>query len=178
MVQFETTNLVRLGLPTYYKGGLWSNNTVSITMPVQPQNRFLKCIHCQQMAEPVFVSHYDSKSGDLRAWPWYFSQAQMIVFANILAQWPVTQTEAPVHPMNLSEYRSTHQLNNPCCFCTSEEYEDDYTESAIYIPTFGPYSGKFVAGCATNSCGYIGMLPIIVACGTKESCSPFCFLLP
>jgi hypothetical protein len=40
-------------------------------MPVQPQIRLLERIHYQQAAEPIFIPHYDSESGDLRAWLWY-----------------------------------------------------------------------------------------------------------
>ena len=144
-------------------------------MPVQPQIRFLERIHYQQGAEPTFVPHYDSKSGDLRAWMWYVlsSRSRSSYSCSQVAQRPTTQTEARVHPMEMPEYRSTHELNNPCCLCASEEYEDDYTESAIYIPSFGPYSGKYVAGCASSSCGYLSTLSTLQRWGTFRLLTPF-----
>jgi hypothetical protein len=63
---------------------------------------------------------------------------------------------------NLSDYRTTHCIQNPCCFCAcpGSTGARDVIESAIYIAATGPYRGFWVAGCAQNvSCGYFGNYP-------------------
>jgi hypothetical protein len=67
---------------------------------------------------------------------------------------PVGETGQRVTPTSLSDYRMSHRFQFPCCLCPTDQFEIDYIESAIYLPVFGPYAGKYVAGCATNSCGY------------------------
>jgi hypothetical protein len=61
---------------------------------------------------------------------------------------PATQGGVRVAPERLADYRIVYIFRNPCCLCACE--------SAIYIPVHGPHSGKYVAGCATRSCGYFG----------------------
>jgi hypothetical protein len=69
---------------------------------------------------------------------------------------PMTKEWQRVHPEDFAGYRSAHKFKFPCCLCAAKP-ENPYIESAIYIPVFGPYASKYVAGCATGTCGYLSM---------------------
>lgn len=73
---------------------------------------------------------------------------------------PESQEGKPVEPADLLNYRANHEFRAPCCLCASisNPHTADYTESAIYIADNGPYWAEYVAGCASNSCGYLGTL--------------------
>jgi hypothetical protein len=49
-----------------------------------------------------------------------------------------------------------YNFRYPCCLCACSDNVADYTESAVYVPAYGPHSGKCIAGCASRSCGYFG----------------------
>jgi hypothetical protein len=69
---------------------------------------------------------------------------------------PSTRGER-VHPSALREYRKTHRFLGPNCLCPLlEEGEPDFVESAIYMPTSGPWAGFYVASCARERCAYLG----------------------
>jgi len=70
---------------------------------------------------------------------------------------PVTKDGKRVAPEDLEQYRKAHCFKLPCCLCARNENAGIYTEAAIYIPIWGPSSGKYVAGCARKICGYFGM---------------------
>lgn len=53
-------------------------------------------------------------------------------------------------------YRELYDYKAPCCICALDTLGAVYTESAVYIAHSGPYTGEYVAGCATGSCGYLG----------------------
>ncbi|KIM77686.1 hypothetical protein PILCRDRAFT_90993 [Piloderma croceum F 1598] len=104
-------------------------------MPVQPRSRLLERIYYQQHnSAPTFVPHYDRMSGDLVEW-----------------RWPVGGTGQRVTPTGLSEYRMRHRFQFPCCLCPIDEFEIEYTESAIYLPVFGPYAGNRHGAYVFNS---------------------------
>jgi hypothetical protein len=66
-----------------------------------------------------------------------------------------------VVPSSLQEYRTAHQFIGPCCLCPLFEPEGRaiFTEAAIFIATFGPFAGEYVAKCAKGDCGYLGQFP-------------------
>ena len=74
------------------------------------------------------------------------------------SQRPVTEAGTRVVPSNLLHYRINHEFQTPCCLCAcnANGAVPTFTESAIYVAIDGAYSGEYVAGCALNSCGYLG----------------------
>jgi hypothetical protein len=112
---------------------------MSTQLENQLVRRYLRQIHHQErLGTGAAILHYDPMSSGLRVW-----------------FWPVAQTGARVTPSDLAEYREAHSFRAPCCLCACSNPGNVYTETAIYISTDGPYSGEFVAGCASDSCGYL-----------------------
>lgn len=75
---------------------------------------------------------------------------------------PVSQEGERVTPTDLLNHRANHDFRAPCCLCAdvSSIHAAGYTESDIYIADNGPYSGEYVAGCASKSCGYLGNVTV------------------
>jgi hypothetical protein len=71
------------------------------------------------------------------------------------ARRPVTEDGQRVTPSDLADYRITHQFRAPSCLCGCKTNNASYAETAIYIAKDGPYSGEYVVGCASDSCGYL-----------------------
>jgi hypothetical protein len=61
-----------------------------------------------------------------------------------------------VPPSDFTNYRTVREFKGPCCLCASDAAADSYTESAVYLALSGPYDGEYVAGCASDRCGYFG----------------------
>lgn len=59
-------------------------------------------------------------------------------------------------PEEFALYKELYDYRAPCCLCALENLGAAYTESVVYIAHSGPYTGEYVAGCATGSCGYLG----------------------
>jgi hypothetical protein len=74
---------------------------------------------------------------------------------------PIMRMGAHVAPGSMGDYWITHNFKYPCCLCTHNEHESDYTEAAIYIPMYGLYADKYVAGCASKNCRYLSMLLLL-----------------
>ncbi|KIM73385.1 hypothetical protein PILCRDRAFT_15292 [Piloderma croceum F 1598] len=100
---------------------------------------FLKRIHDNQQPCSAVILHYNPISRDLPAW-----------------FWPVTSDGRRVFPSNLLDYRNFYDFRTPCCLCAINGVS--FTESAIYVAVRGPYSGEYVAGCASGVCGYLERL--------------------
>jgi len=87
---------------------------------------------------------------------------------------PVSQAGLRVTPTDLSEYRRMHSFRAPCCLCacTGDTDANAYCESAIYIAIRGPYSGEYVAGCASDACSYLSklVLPSSTCHSSNSSC--------
>ena len=63
-----------------------------------------------------------------------------------------------IQPADLIYYRSTYDYRVPCCLCAIDGSDDEnYTETNVFIQANGTYSGEYVAACALNRCGYLGM---------------------
>jgi len=101
-------------------------------------SRYLRRIRRQERLNYALILHYDYESGDLR--PWF---------------WPVAENGQRVTPSDLLNHRLSHQFRVPCCLCAYNTTTAIYTESAIYLAIQGEFSGEYVAGCATDSCGYL-----------------------
>jgi hypothetical protein len=71
---------------------------------------------------------------------------------------PVTERGERIPPSDLLEHRRTHVFSTPTCLCGSQLVEPKDTETAIYIARSGEFAGQYVAGCASDSCGYLGKL--------------------
>lgn len=56
---------------------------------------------------------------------------------------------------NLAYYQATHFMQNPCCICA--KYAGKIVESAIHVSSEGQWSGFWVAVCAQDRCGFLGM---------------------
>jgi len=67
-------------------------------------------------------------------------------------------THARIHPSDLNEYCTMHQMFGPCCFCPLVDVNGpDFVESEICM--VGPGSsfvGEYVAMCKLQRCGYFG----------------------
>lgn len=81
---------------------------------------------------------------------------------------PATQTGAPVTPSDFLSYHAVPDFKAPCCLCAI--VRGDYTESAMYLAPHGPYAGEYVAGCASEHCGYIGKFNLIIQKVWKADC--------
>lgn len=69
---------------------------------------------------------------------------------------PVNDEGQRVLPCSLSDHRQTHDFKGTGCLCALDR-QGIFTESAIYQAAQGHiYSGEYVAGCASNWCGYLG----------------------
>ena len=76
--------------------------------------------------------------------------------------WPIlipiqrpSTTEEWIRPEDLVAYWVSHQ---PCCLCPLvDPNAPDFMELAMYRVTDGKFLGQFVATCAHNRCGYIGV---------------------
>jgi hypothetical protein len=139
-----------------------------ILMSVQSSDNhhFLKRIHVNQQPCSAVILHYDPISRDLRAWFWYVVNHDIphnlcSLTDRTRALRPVTSDGKPVFPSNLLDYRNFYDFRAPCCLCAVNLNTDGvgFTESAIYIAVRGPYSGEYVAGCASSVCGYLGEFP-------------------
>jgi hypothetical protein len=70
---------------------------------------------------------------------------------------PVNQGGQRVAPSELEAHRFSHDMLGPCCMCPLlRPCEDNFSEAAIFLVTRGQHFGEYVAGCATNECGYLG----------------------
>jgi hypothetical protein len=80
----------------------------------------------------------------------------------------VTETGERVFPSDLLEYRRTHEFRGPCCLCASLDSSDAsvYTEASIFVAIVGPYTGRYVAACATDQCRYWGE-PFLLPSATR-----------
>jgi hypothetical protein len=70
---------------------------------------------------------------------------------------PVTQAGRRVSPSDLLDYQVNHDFRAPCCLCASNGGANGigFTESSIHLAESGPYRGEYVAGCLSDSCGYL-----------------------
>ena len=69
---------------------------------------------------------------------------------------PITQTGERVPPSDFDGYRVNYDFRAPCCLCANDAVGGRYTESAVFLALDGKYTGEYVAGCASDTCGYIG----------------------
>lgn len=69
---------------------------------------------------------------------------------------PLTEKGVIIACYRLQDYRLVMNFKFPCCLCASEEIGIEYSECAIYNPREGQYANIWVAGCATDRCGFIG----------------------
>jgi hypothetical protein len=60
-----------------------------------------------------------------------------------------------VFPSDLLHHRVAYDFRAPYCLCACNFGSVTFTESIIYVAVQGDYAGEYVAGCATNSCGYL-----------------------
>lgn len=68
-------------------------------------------------------------------------------------------------PDQLLAYRQTHAFQAPCCLCASLDPNHRYTETTIVVKKNGEFVGEYVAECALNACGYLGMSEFFHASG-------------
>jgi len=63
-----------------------------------------------------------------------------------------------VVPSELRDHRLSHRFLGPCCLCPLFAQNDRavFVEAAILIETSGPFSGRYIAKCAEEKCGYLG----------------------
>jgi hypothetical protein len=86
---------------------------------------------------------------------------------------PVNGAGERVTPTGLQEFRKSHEFRAPCCLCACQAIGGGYTESAVYIAEEGPNFGKYVAGCASRQCGYLGKSCLqCVWAGIPDYCLP------
>ena len=107
------------------------------------------------------VFQYNRFSNDLKPWFWYGYCLHLVLsidaHENNFAQRPVDDAGERVTPSDLLEYRNSHDFRGPSCMCASLDLDTAaYTESAIFVATCGPSTGKYVAACATGQCRYWG----------------------
>ncbi|KIM71884.1 hypothetical protein PILCRDRAFT_16633 [Piloderma croceum F 1598] len=60
-----------------------------------------------------------------------------------------------VPPSDLLDYRVHYNFRAPCCLCIPNAHGCGFSETAIYVALSGPYAGEYVAGCASDTCGYL-----------------------
>ncbi|KAI0308451.1 hypothetical protein OF83DRAFT_1180811 [Amylostereum chailletii] len=83
------------------------------------------------------IMHFDPTCQNLRPWCW-----------------PVTPSGMRVPPSEFHHYRAEFDFCGPCCLCSLDDPNRSYVECAQYMALDGELSGKYVVGCATNTCGY------------------------
>ncbi|EDQ98816.1 uncharacterized protein LACBIDRAFT_335639 [Laccaria bicolor S238N-H82] len=72
-------------------------------------------------------------------------------------RWPVNRRRERITPSDLNGHRATHHFQFPGCFCPLQSGGGSLglnKETAIYMPTGGPYKNQWVAACATQECLY------------------------
>jgi hypothetical protein len=118
---------------------------------------YLRRLRRQQRLVHAIILHFDPIARDLRAWFWYVDTVCDIGIAlKECVLRPVTEEGMRVTPMDLPDHQITHEFRAPCCLCACNFVGTRYIESAIYLANDGPYIGEYVAGCASDTCGYIG----------------------
>lgn len=155
------------GSPNLLRTPLWSSlykykvfrqlqSTALVPMSTQlnSSESFLRRIRIHQRLSPNIILQYDTTLQDLQVWFWYV----YVTFGHYLVRthsvfWrPVTEAGTRVAPPDLLSHRVDYGFRAPCCLCACN-IGVGVTESAVYVDL----SGQYVAGCATNSCGYLSM---------------------
>lgn len=74
---------------------------------------------------------------------------------------PVYSTNgALVPPSDINDHRLSHKFLGPGCLCALRDpSESAFTEAAVFMVVRGRFSGKYVAACAQEKCGYLGKYP-------------------
>lgn len=75
---------------------------------------------------------------------------------------PVDEHGSRVTPTDLADHRMSHEFKAPCCLCASTLGGTSYTETVFHMEVTGEHRGRYVASCATNSCGYISKSSSII----------------
>jgi len=89
-------------------------------------------------------SHVDQEGGSVLKWIGVSARPSTI--------------EGRINPSDLHEHCRTYNVLAPTCIFPAmlEASLPDAVESAIYMPTHGPYTGLYVATCARDRCLYVG----------------------
>ncbi|KAI0067307.1 hypothetical protein BV25DRAFT_1911958 [Artomyces pyxidatus] len=100
------------------------------------QHCFDIILHIVRATPGDLVLHYDIITGLVAVW-W----------------WPLDERGVPIAPPLLEQYRQSHDILWPCCFCA---VGGDYEESVIALQFSGHYRGYYTATCADpeGGCGY------------------------
>ena len=80
---------------------------------------------------------------------------------------PVNRRRERIAPSDLHDHRTTHHFQFPGCFCPLLDGGLGLKkETAVYMPTAGPYKNQWVAACATQECLYLGTwsIPTLISC--------------
>jgi len=83
------------------------------------------------------------------------SQYILSIVSYTIASRPVNDREELVAPADLPPFRLVHDFRAPSCLCAHRGIEGNYTESAMFVDD-GPNLGKYMCGCASGQCGYLG----------------------
>lgn len=71
---------------------------------------------------------------------------------------PADVTGMRVPPAGLLEYCVSNNYVGPCCLCPlNDASKPNLVEAAFELAGAGVLSGEYVARCAEDYCGYIGM---------------------
>ena len=131
-------------------------------------NLLLRWIQIHEQLSPTVVLHYDHPSRDLRTWFWCVLSSSPFACTLIIDFLrPVTEKGSRVPPSDLLDHRVHYNFCAPCCLCIPNADGCGFTETAIYVALSGPYAGEYVAGCASDTCGYLSKLlyvPATVIC--------------
>jgi hypothetical protein len=68
---------------------------------------------------------------------------------------PLNDAAEQIAPADLLNFCLMHEFRAPCCLCACQGVESNYTELAMFIAEGGPNLGKYMAGCASEHCGYL-----------------------
>ena len=126
---------------------------LTITIPTQHQ-RLLREVRTARNK----VLSFDPVLRKLVTWYWSVPKFEDHTDNSHIMDRPTDNNRRRVPPSDLPDYRNSHELNNPYCFCSLfvKSVRATRNEIAILIETVGAYSGEYVVKCAKNECGYFG----------------------
>src|ERR1700722_19095520 len=72
---------------------------------------------------------------------------------------PINHVGECVTPSDLNDHHRSHQFLGPGCLCSLMDMDQPpFVECALYQSTASCFSGKYVASCAQDICGYFGRI--------------------
>ena len=156
---WSTKNLSSVDLPTSHQISMANTESnlpaLPLTIPIPTQHqRLLREVRTARNK----VLSFDPVLRKLVTWYWSVPKFEDRTDDSYVMDRPTDDNRCCMTPSDLHDYRNSHKLDNPYCFCCLFVMSVRVTrnEVTILIETAGPYAGEYVVKCMKNECGYFG----------------------